>query len=126
GINELGERLRAQAQEADEKKMRVESLLDVLACYKEMDFTAKVPIANTSDEITALGTALNLLGETLAHQTIQLSDSEAQIKTIFTNAPDAIVVINAKGLIKRWNPAAEKKFGWTKPEALGKYIHDLL
>ena len=39
---------------------------------------------------------------------------------------DAIMVRNAEGLIVYWNAGAEKLFGWTREEALGKSSHDLL
>ena len=35
---------------------------------------------------------------------------------------DAIVVSDASGLINVWNPAAERLFGFTQPEALGNSL----
>ena len=39
---------------------------------------------------------------------------------------DAIILHDVQGVIKFWNHSAEKMFGWTKDEALGKHAHTLL
>ncbi|WP_081897799.1 PAS domain S-box protein [Flavobacterium sp. 83] len=56
----------------------------------------------------------------------KLKESEGQLQTIFNEAPDALIVINDQGIIIRWNPQAEKIFGWTIIEALGKRMHELI
>lgn len=56
----------------------------------------------------------------------ELRDREEQVETIFKNAPDAIVVINSKGIIKEWNPAAEAMFGWQASEVLGNYLNKFI
>ncbi|MES2853941.1 MULTISPECIES: PAS domain S-box protein [unclassified Flavobacterium] len=56
----------------------------------------------------------------------KLKESEGQLQTIFNEAPDALIVINDEGIIMRWNPQAEKIFGWTIIEALGKRMHELI
>ncbi len=39
---------------------------------------------------------------------------------------DAIILVDQKAKISYWNPAAEKIFGYTKKEAIGKSIHELV
>lgn len=56
----------------------------------------------------------------------KLRESESQIQTIYKNAPDAIVAVTSKGTIVKWNPAAEKMFGWKEEEVLGKVLNELL
>jgi PAS domain S-box-containing protein len=41
---------------------------------------------------------------------------------LVANVGDAIVVSDAKGAIVLWNPAAERMFGFTESEALGKSL----
>lgn len=53
-------------------------------------------------------------------------DSEQQIQSIFSNAPDAIVVIDSHAVIYRWNPESEHLFGWSKEEAIGKTLGELI
>ena len=56
----------------------------------------------------------------------KLKESEGQLQTIFNEAPDALIVINDQGDIIRWNPQAEKIFGWSIQEVLGKKMRDLI
>ncbi|MDI5897998.1 PAS domain S-box protein [Flavobacterium yafengii] len=56
----------------------------------------------------------------------KLKESEGQLQTIFNEAPDALIVINDEGNIIRWNPQAEKIFGWSLIEAMGKPMHSLI
>lgn len=55
-----------------------------------------------------------------------LQDSEEQITAIFENAPDVVVVIDKEGRITKWNPQAEKVFGWKKNEVINKYLSDTI
>lgn len=60
----------------------------------------------------------------------QLTDaliaSERQLSTITRNAGEAIIMMNSKGQISYWNPAAEEIFGYTMEEVVGKDLHQLL
>lgn len=56
----------------------------------------------------------------------KLKESEGQLQTIFNEAPDALIVINDEGNIIRWNPQAEKIFGWSLVEVIGKPMHSLI
>jgi len=55
-----------------------------------------------------------------------LRESEEKFRAISSTAVDAILVMDAKGKISYWNPAAERIFGYTSDEALGKELHLLL
>jgi PAS domain S-box-containing protein len=56
----------------------------------------------------------------------KLKESEGQLQTIFNEAPDALIVINEEGNIIRWNPKAQKIFGWSLAEVLGKPMGHLI
>ncbi|MEO6722312.1 MAG: PAS domain S-box protein [Ferruginibacter sp.] len=56
----------------------------------------------------------------------ELRDSENQVQTLFANAPEAIVVINSTGIIRKWNPAAENMFGWKAEEVIGKGLNEFI
>ncbi len=51
-----------------------------------------------------------------------LRESEAQTKVIVETALDAIIVMNDAGIITAWNLQAEKTFGWSRPEAVGRLL----
>jgi PAS domain S-box-containing protein len=49
-----------------------------------------------------------------------------RIETIVSTSQDAIIVVNRDGQVIEYNGAAEKLFGYTPTEALGKLITDLI
>lgn len=55
-----------------------------------------------------------------------LQKSEEELSSIFNGAPDAVVVINENGEVVKWNPEAEKLFLWTRQEAIGSSLRDLV
>jgi PAS domain S-box-containing protein len=55
-----------------------------------------------------------------------LLESEARFRTISVAAQDAIVMMNSRGEITFWNPAAAELFGYTQEEAVGLKLHGVL
>jgi two-component system, sensor histidine kinase and response regulator len=53
-------------------------------------------------------------------------ENEDRLSTILTAAPEAIITTDDNGLISFWNPAAERLFGRTESEVLGKPIDPLI
>ncbi len=53
-------------------------------------------------------------------------DKSARISTILDTVVDGIITINHKGIIKSFNPAAERIFGFTAEETLNKNIKILM
>jgi two-component system, LuxR family, sensor kinase FixL len=56
----------------------------------------------------------------------RLRASEARWRSILESAVDAIVVIDARGRIEWFNPAAERLFGYTEAEMIGKNVNILM
>ncbi len=56
----------------------------------------------------------------------QLKDSEETLRAITASANDAVLMLDDDETIAFWNPAAEKIFGYSEAEALGKNLHELL
>ena len=52
--------------------------------------------------------------------------SEGRLRTITETAQDAIIMIDEKGNISFWNPAAARMFGYSQEEATGQNLHRLL
>jgi two-component system, cell cycle sensor histidine kinase and response regulator CckA len=55
-----------------------------------------------------------------------LRESEARTRAMSDSAQDAILVMDPKGHISYWNPAAERTLGYTSDEAIGKNLHQLI
>ncbi|MCJ7601535.1 MAG: PAS domain S-box protein, partial [Desulfobulbaceae bacterium] len=53
-------------------------------------------------------------------------ESEEKFKAISSSATDAIIMMDNEGNISYWNEAAQKIFGYSVQEALGKELHILL
>jgi PAS domain S-box-containing protein len=56
----------------------------------------------------------------------ELRESEARTRLVIDSAPDAFVTLDADGVIRSWNDAAERVFGWTATEAIGQPMRTLL
>jgi PAS domain S-box-containing protein len=55
-----------------------------------------------------------------------LEASEERLRLIINTALDAVVTMNAKGLITNWNSEAERIFGWSSQEALGRRLPEVI
>jgi diguanylate cyclase (GGDEF)-like protein/PAS domain S-box-containing protein len=116
------------------QKMQIQSLLmvpiavdhafwgcvGVDACKREREW---LPV-----EIDLLKILANLIGTTILRDRsiIQLRNSEERFHAVAETAQDAIIMIDATGLIEYWNPAATRILGYTAVEAMGRNVHDLL
>jgi PAS domain S-box-containing protein len=56
----------------------------------------------------------------------ELAASEQRYRAIASTAQDAIILMDDQGRIAYWNPAAERIFGYTVVEVLGRDLHALL
>lgn len=55
-----------------------------------------------------------------------LHDREAHLQSILDTVPDAMVVIDEQGVIQSFSSAAERQFGWTAQEVLGRNVSMLM
>ncbi|HSG22070.1 MAG TPA: PAS domain S-box protein, partial [Azonexus sp.] len=66
------------------------------------------------------------LEDEVARRTAALQESEERFSRICATAQDAIIMLDNQGRIAYWNPAAEKMFGHSPDQALGRDLHALL
>jgi len=56
----------------------------------------------------------------------ELRQTEARTRLVLDSAPDAFVTLDPDGLITTWNAAAERMFGWSTSEAIGRPMRSLI
>ena len=55
-----------------------------------------------------------------------LRESEAHLRSVLETVPDAIIVINDRGLIQSFSPAAERLFGYSASDVMGQNVKMLM
>lgn len=53
-------------------------------------------------------------------------ETKDMLESIIADSFDALVKINSEGKVQGWNSSCERIFGWTRQEALGRYVADLI
>ena len=57
---------------------------------------------------------------------IRLEESETELRAILQNAHDAFIAIDENDIILEWNRAAEQLLGWSRAEAIGQAMDQLI
>jgi diguanylate cyclase (GGDEF)-like protein/PAS domain S-box-containing protein len=70
--------------------------------------------------------ALERANDELAQAVRERLESEERLRDILTHAPDAYIAIDEAGRIAEWNRRAEQTLGWTRDEALGHLLAELV
>jgi two-component system, LuxR family, sensor kinase FixL len=80
-----------------------------------------------------IGVAASLVGDRIfrgrrveAHASRALAEREAHLLSIYDTAPDALIVIDEKGIMQSYSAAAERMFGWSASEVLGRNVKMLM
>jgi PAS domain S-box-containing protein len=55
-----------------------------------------------------------------------LRRNEARMRAVLDSALDAVVGMDDRGVVTAWNPRAAEIFGWTRDEALGRKLAELI
>lgn len=69
---------------------------------------------------------LQKLHAELKERTINLNDSASRIHAILDTVVDGIITINKSGIVETLNPAAERIFGYTAAEVIGRNVNMLM
>lgn len=98
-------------------------------CYVEQTITAYPAEGGAASGFIVLSrdlTGLKLQQQELAERIEAQREAEAYRAAIVETALDAIVVIDATGIVIDFNPAAVSIFGYARDEAMGRQISDLI
>jgi PAS domain S-box-containing protein len=85
-----------------------------------------VGVLCTAVDVTEQKRAEESLEQQVAARTLALREREERLRAILSTAMDAIVTIDRRGLIESLNSAAERMFGYTADEAVGRNVSILM
>ena len=78
------------------------------------------------DEIGDLANHFNLMQSAIIATIESVKSSEKNLHTILNSIGDAVIATDANRQIVRFNPIAEHLTGWSKEEAIGQLLEDVL
>ena len=100
-------------------------LADAADQFAQGDFTARLPSA-TRDEIGSLVRAFEVMRENRKKTEDALRESESRLRSIINASMGAVIQVNSDGIIIGWDGPAENLFGWSRKEALGQRLDELI
>jgi len=121
----------AKAEKEILKRQDIKSVL-VLPVYVDGELSGFIGFDNvvqtgkwSDEDLALLRIASEIIGRALDRQWAEdaLIENEEKFRMISASAEDAILMMDNDGRISFWNKAAERIFGWSEEEALGKDLH---
>ncbi len=104
-------------------------MTDVMSRLAAGNLDQEVPGKDQTNEIGEMARAVEIFRNTALDRKkgeLALRDREQRMSAILNNVVDGIVTIDQKGTIETFNPAAEKIFGYTSYEVIGKNVKCLM
>ncbi|MGB9737836.1 MAG: PAS domain S-box protein [Chloroflexus sp.] len=105
----------------------------IISRFNQLDRIRRQATELLNDIPTAAGPIADIVAEaqrTLIQEEEELLHQEhmlnQRLEQSFITSPLATLEANEHGIITRWNPAAERIFGWSAKEAIGKNAIELL
>jgi PAS domain S-box-containing protein len=92
---------------------------------EERDYSVRAPQL-AADELGSLTQAFNRMLEQIQLQDRGLRESENRLRAVLDSSPNAVIVLDCNGVVEDWNPRAEGMFGWSRAEALGRELAELV
>jgi hypothetical protein len=103
---------------SEEAMVAAQTLADVAAAYL-LNAKARVDLENSLEQVRQ-----NALQDDVTVEALRVS--EARTKAILDSVPDPIITTDVHGLVVEFNPAAERTFGYSQHEVLGRELAELI
>ena len=93
-----------------------------------MEFFSAIPEAPDEPLMATLTMLGSQVGQFVARRRAEeeVRASESRLRAMLDAALDAVVTMDAEGLVTGWNPAAETTFGYLAGEAIGREMAELI
>jgi two-component system, LuxR family, sensor kinase FixL len=106
-------------------------LATVLCIGISLFFLGRELVANPANLIDVaffgvLGSILGFIGEWLLRESEESRYRQAQLQSILDTVPEAMIVIDQRGIMRSFSATAERLFGWTDEEAIGQNVSMLM
>lgn len=103
----------------------INRLTDRARALQEGDFESPVPLEGPS-ELQTFAQTFSEMARSLKASQAALMESQERVRAVLENALDAVVGIDAQGKIIDWNAQAVSLFGWSREEAAGRFLADIV
>jgi PAS domain S-box-containing protein len=120
-----------QIRTAELKKVN-ESLRDEITKLKRIEKELNVGFQERTAELTRVNEALlkeaaegARAAETLRESEAEQSQTSQFNQAVMANMGEGLYTLDTRGLVTYINPAAERLFGWSRAELLGRKMHDM-
>jgi diguanylate cyclase (GGDEF)-like protein/PAS domain S-box-containing protein len=74
------------------------------------------------DALDHVANAVNRMREEIIRSGAELKASNERLESMVKNSPLAIYTSDLNNVVRSWNPAAQRMFGWTAEEAIGHRV----
>src|SRR5215475_9602785 len=108
------------------------ALLATILCIGiSLFFLGQELVANPANLIDVaffgvMGPVIGFIGERLLRESEESRYRQAQLQSILDTVPEAMVVIDERGIMRSFSATAERLFGWTAEEAIGQNVSILM
>ena len=100
--------------------MKESFLASIRIKFENADLIARLSSAN--EQVHQSNEQLQEKVESQQRTEEALRQASQKFQALINASPLAIVASDAEGLVERWNPAAERIFGWSETEVLGRRL----
>ena len=86
------------------------------------ELNTELPAERRYGEVGALTSSLNTMTTNLRDTIAHLSAQEARTNAVLSSTADALITIDARGIIQTFNSSAEELFGYRSPDVIGQNV----
>lgn len=103
----------------------IKSLLRVMQEFTRGQHQQRLSIASC-DELGLIGESFNNMADSFVALLKSHQQDEKRLTNILDTALDAVVQMNAEGVLCGWNRQAEAIFGWKAEDVIGQPLHEVI
>jgi len=103
----------------------IHSLVRSLRAFAEGNLHERIRL-DTRDELSLVGDSFNEMARKFSALMEIHREDEERLRATLETAMDAVIQMDATGIITGWNSQAEKTFGWRREEALGRMLDETI